>query len=419
MTLPIHSLPVIQNWDCHSCSDCCRTYHVRVSVEERERIEQQNWDEAVLGGRPAIIWEPGIGSDRLNHTADGACVFLGPDQRCRIHARFGPEAKPAACRIYPFTLAPAGDHWRVGLRYACPSAAKNQGRPLPEHAEEVAVYADLLEREAPGAAAGEPPPPLHPGQNLPWEDILRFADTVDDLLADPRVPIGLRIRRVLMFSKLARPVRSEALSGTVRPVLKVLAAAAIEETPSDPASVPPPGWVGRILFRQTAMIYARKDNGPDAGVGRDGKLARFRAAWRFATGRGRIPRLHRTIPDHVRFADAEQPFGELDAESTRFLTRYYRVKVQSMQFCGRTNFNLPFWAGLDSLLLTFPIVMWLNRVLTPGQPAHPLETLQLVVRMVDDNFGFNSVLGTARQNWAVRLLAERGELTRLAAWYNR
>ena len=31
---------------------------------------------------------------RLNHRADGACVFLGPDNRCRIHEKHGPAAKP-------------------------------------------------------------------------------------------------------------------------------------------------------------------------------------------------------------------------------------------------------------------------------------------------------------------------------------
>lgn len=420
MTLPVRSLPVIQNWDCHSCSDCCRTYHVRVTPEEQQRIAQQNWDDSVLHGRPAFIWEPAIGAERLNHTADGACVFLGPDQRCQIHARFGPEAKPAACRIYPFILTAAGDHWRVGLRYACPSAAKNQGRPLPDHAAAVAEYADLVERESPGAAAEEPPPPLHPGQNLSWEDLLRFADTVDDLLADPRVPFTLRMRRVLTFMQLAKPARSESLAGGVRPILQVLTAAAIEETPTDPMTIPPPSWVGRILFRQTAMIYARKDNGPDAGVGRSGKLARLRSAWRFATGRGPVPRLHRAIPEQATFAGAESPMGELDPESTRFLTRYYRVKVQSLQFCGRPNFGLPFWAGLESLVLTFPVVLWLYRVLSQTDTrSSPLTTLIQAVRMADDNFGYNSVLGTARQHRAVRILAERGELTRLTAWYSR
>ena len=68
---------------------------------------------------------------------DRGCVFLSPDNRCRLHERYGAEAKPLACRLYPFVLVPAGDHWRVSLRFACPSVATNQGRALPQHADEI------------------------------------------------------------------------------------------------------------------------------------------------------------------------------------------------------------------------------------------------------------------------------------------
>ena len=43
----------------------------------------------------------------------------------------------------------------------------------------------------------------------------------------------------------------------------------------------------------------------------------------------------------------------------------------------------------------------------------------LAVRVVDDNFGFNKLLGSARQRFALRLLASRGELTKLVAWYGK
>ena len=63
------------------------------------------------------------GEYRLNQNAEAACVFLGPGGRCRIHAKFGHDAKPLACRLYPFVLVPAGKRWRVGLRFSCPSVA--------------------------------------------------------------------------------------------------------------------------------------------------------------------------------------------------------------------------------------------------------------------------------------------------------
>ena len=46
------------------------------------------------------------------------------------------------------------------------------------------------------------------------------------------------------------------------------------------------------------------------------------------------------------------------------------------------------------------------------------EAVKLALRLVDDNFGFNKLLGMGRQRWAVRTLASRGETAKLIAWYS-
>jgi hypothetical protein len=54
---------------------------------------------------------------------------------------------------------------------------------------------------------------------------------------------------------------------------------------------------------------------------------------------------------------------------------------------------------------------------TPERP--PLEAVRLGVQVADGNFGFNPLLGAARQAWAVRTLSDKQELARLVAWYGR
>ena len=39
------------------------------------------------------------------------------------------------------------------------------------------------------------------------------------------------------------------------------------------------------------------------------------------------------------------------------------------------------------------------------------ESLVEALRLVDDSFGFNKLLGSGRQNWAVRTMAAKGEIT--------
>ena len=40
MPLPIRQLPVLQNWDCQGCGNCCREYRVYLSDDESPRIER-------------------------------------------------------------------------------------------------------------------------------------------------------------------------------------------------------------------------------------------------------------------------------------------------------------------------------------------------------------------------------------------
>ncbi|HXD86620.1 MAG TPA: YkgJ family cysteine cluster protein [Urbifossiella sp.] len=425
--MPVRSLPVLQNWDCGSCSACCRTYHVPVSAEERKRIEGQGWErEAEMTGVSFFAqegsWFSGR-SFRLNHRADGACVFLGPDNRCRIHAKFGAAAKPLACRIYPFLLVPAGDHWRLGLRYACPSSAANFGQPLAEHLPEVRDYAAALESDSP-SAVNAPPTALQKGQLVAWSDLLRIAAAVSKVLSDSDEPLERRWRMVLGLVHLCRGLKFDGgrdaskmiTGGRLSEMLHVLSEAVAEETPASADEVPRPGWVGRIMFRQLSAVYTRKDHGAERGSAQRTPLGRIAAAIRFARGRGRVPALNALVPD-TTFEKAEEPAGPPSAATDALLTRYYKMKVESLQFCGPTNFDLPFWDGLESLAMTFPAICWLGRVLA-GERSRD-EAITQALRLVDDNFGFNKLLGLGRQKFALRVLSGRGELARLVAWYSR
>jgi lysine-N-methylase len=124
------------------------------------------------------------------------------------------------------------------------------------------------------------------------------------------------------------------------------------------------------------------------------------------------------IAADATFVAAEHPAGPLSASAAALLTRYYQLKVESLQFCGPTNFRFAVWDGLESLALTFPVVMWLSRVLTADGRTRD-DAIARALRLVDDNFGFNKLLGVGRQKFALRLLGSRGELPRLVAWYAR
>jgi lysine-N-methylase len=416
----LRNLAVLQNWDCHSCSNCCREYDVPVTAEERRRIEAQGWvnDPELRGQRlfrgKGLWWRRRY---RLAHRKGGGCVFLDTDNRCRIHERFGAQAKPLACRLFPFVLVPAGDHWRVGLRFACPSAAAADGRPLSAHNSELEQLARLLEGQEGRAVAAVPPPPLQAGQRVEWRDLLRFVQAVLDLLRDRNSTVERRWRKCLALAAVCRQARFDKLTtNRLSEFLDVVRAGLEDEVPQDPAELPPPGWIGRSLFRQEAAVYSRKDHGQARGPATRGVLSRLGIGLRFALGRHTVPRVNGWLRPGVRFLEMEAPTGALPAVTEEALERYYLVKVESLQFFGPTGLGLPLWDGLETLALTLPLIRWLARGL---EAPTPLNAVSQALGIVDDHFGFNRALRARRHRLAVRLLASRGELARLIAWYSR
>lgn len=410
-------LPVLQNWDCTACGACCRQYTVAITAEERARIEAQGWDKEPDFANVKTIVESGWFKKvfRLNHRPTGECVFLGDNNRCRIHERFGESAKPLACRLYPFALIPAGNHWRVGMRFACPSAAANKGRPVAEHMPELTVYAHLLEKQEGREPSSQPVPPLQGRQAIDWPGIFRLVEALLGLLTNPADRIERRLRKCLAFAALCRTTKIDNLHGDRLSEFLNLITASFEDVAVDPATVPAPSWIGRVLFRQVAAVYARKDHGQLRGSAQRNRWSLFRAGVRFGLGRGRVP----LVNSHMRptaFAALEAPMGPLPVEAEAVLERYYRVKVQSLQFCGPTNFGLSFWEGFEALALTLPIILWLSRSFTHLPRTEAITT---ALYLVDDHFGYNRALSRSFHRFATQTLADRGELTKLIAWYSR
>jgi lysine-N-methylase len=235
-------------------------------------------------------------------------------------------------------------------------------------------------------------------------------------MRDERRPIEWRLRKCAAVAAVCRDAKFDTVTGErLKEFLQLISEGMSAETPVRPEAVALPDWIGRVLFRQTMAIYARKDVGPRRGVSRHGRLALLWAAWKFAVGSGRVPRVHGLMPA-TTFEAIEQPGQPLSDVAAAMLSRYYQIKIESGQFFGPTNFNRRFWDGLDSLLMTYPAIRWLARALH-DRPAD--EAITLALRIVDDNFGFNPLLGSRRQIIAGRILGRRGEISRLIAWLSR
>jgi lysine-N-methylase len=415
MPLPVRHLPVLQNWDCHLCGQCCKEYSVQVTEAERQRIDEQGWAKQPEFAGTKLVVRDGFLSDkfRLNHRADGSCVFLDELGRCRIHMEFGGTQKPLACQVYPYVLIPAGDHWRVGVRFACPSASANKGRPVSEQAVDIASFAHQLEEREGVRGRSLKPPRLRGLQRVSWDDLGRFVKAISAILGDSSQTIQFRWRWSLALAGLCRSAKFTNVTG--RRLDEFLAMVSPGLAAELGEASPAPSGIGRVLFRLTAAVYSRRDTGAKRGPTQRNRLALLRAAWQFVRGSGTVPKLHAMLPD-ITFEHMEQPAGPLPPESIELLERYYRTKLESYQFFGPTHFHYKFWDGLDALAMTLPVTLWLSRAFHDKPQADAIET---ALQIVDDNFGYNTLLGSTRHKWITRLLAGRGEIGKLITWYAR
>jgi lysine-N-methylase len=421
MRSPLYQLPVEQNWDCHATGNCCREYRINISEDEARSIELQGWDTVrELGGLPPVRRRGWLRPRYfLNRRDDGGCVFLNPEGRCLIHERFGYDAKPLACRLFPYVLVPVANQWRVGLRFVCPSVARSAGRSISEHSAELAALAaGLAAREGLSTEGNEAltrPPRFDSNQQLDWPDLVAVGERFLELVRDRRDPMELRWRKCLALADLLHQTRLDRLPPVDRTRLLSLLLSTADHTQRDARLVAPPNAYGRLIFRLVASLYARKDHGPNRGIAAQGRLALIAAVARFARGAGPVPRMNLLLPEST-FEQAEAPRGPLGDAAEKVLERYYTIKVGSFQFCGAHSFGLSFREGIESLATTLPVILWMMRIFRDMPPE---ASAIRAIGIVDDHFGYNPILASRRLRWALNLLARRGELARLIAWYGR
>jgi lysine-N-methylase len=410
------TLPVIQNWDCHNCGGCCRQHRIEITAEERQRILDQKWTEA--DGIPANGIEASGGTYHLAHRADGACVFLNENGLCRIHAKFGEMGKPLACRVYPYVFHPAGKSVAVSLRFSCPSVVANKGRPVSQQQSEIRRIADAV---VPAGVEAIPPPMINGKERVDWKDFHRFVAALDQTLAAPDVPLVTRLLHAWTWTNMVGQSTFAKLKGDrIDDFLGIICEASLADATELARQAADVTTMGQLCFRLLVAQYSRKDTAADLRGGWMGRWRLFAAAWRFSRGRGLIPPLQdcfRSIP----FDSLETSFGGMSAEQEEMLTRYFRVKVQGLHFCGPAYYGVPFVEGFQSLALMLPATLWIARWLAASDNRVTCTTgdVAKALAIADHHHGFSPALGQSAARRRVRLLAEAGDLPRLILRYSR
>lgn len=405
------SLPAFQCYDCRGCGECCRGYlAINVTPAERERIEAQGWgSDPALQGQPLFTQRGG--THYLAHRADGGCVFLDEENRCRIHAKFGEPAKPLTCRLYPFGFVPAGREAKVDLRFDCPAAAENDGRPLSVHK---GALSELLALAIPKGMHDIPAPPLLQGAEMDWPRLQRITRAFEALLQDERLNLTQRMACGVNLAAALDNPRIAVLD--VKGLDELLAKASTKLTEAGLDELPrvPPDTATQAMFRQLLTVYGRRDRANT----KERLWERLKTSISMARGKGIVPPLRPDLPA-VGFADLEITFGVPEGEAAAALLRYYRLRLWSMSFCGRAFYNRPYLDGLNALWLTYPLILWFARLFAAGEGKAALERahVERALSIIDHQHGRTPLLDVRAERYRQASLCERSTLRSLVIWY--
>jgi lysine-N-methylase len=409
MRAKLRTLPIIEQWDCHHCTACCRETTIQLNADDIARLEQQRWDQhAEFRDVQTVRRSLALGGAKvLAHKPDGSCVFLTEAGLCRIHEVFGADAKPFMCRLFPLQAVTTDRETLATVVRSCPSAAADRGQPIEQH---LSFLKQLLGDGATSDTAAAPPPSVVRTPRS-WDDFYRIAEAVERILVDERFPLVRRLVHSVRFCNLLeqcklKRVASEALVELIE-ALEQLAQSDAGHLFQD--RKPPAKRTGR-LFRRLGAHFIRCVSGgkPTRTLGDQWRA--MRRSGQLARGASILPELHPRFPE-ISLDRLERPLGPLITDVLQPLERFYKAHAVSKRYA----LGAPGGQFVDSvrrLAFAFPISLWMLRWLADGREPVAEDMVQIVVAL-------ERGIVLAALNRATGYLAESGELERLIAWYGR
>ncbi|MCB9854999.1 MAG: YkgJ family cysteine cluster protein [Phycisphaerales bacterium] len=422
MKLPV-IIPEIrsQAWSCHGCTKCCRELIVHLTRDDQKRIDQQQW-RSKLGVAPYVKHPTGI---VLNHNPGQGCVFLLPDGKCRIHAELGMDAKPFACKIYPFTLEREGDAVRVGLRFDCPTVTKSDGNPLPSHRRELQALSDKIGKDLPALYRPDPEAiAFSAALSIDRGTLDRIVGRFDKWIGDNRRSINDRISGLVSVVSILNNADAQKFDG---PRLAELIDMLVNDLPAGAADggapILEPSRSQLKLLRQAAFAYGSFIRFDESRMGlwksMRFRLAQLRHARNMTAGSGRIPSL--ACDDIVATFENLRAVRPIAPENSRdadeLLTRYLQARIANRGAFGRHYYGWPVLAGLNATLLALAVIGWFARRSAAGAGRDRLSTQDVrdALMIVDRSAGRSPELGARSSRLRLRYLTQENGLQRLIA----
>ncbi|MBN2210566.1 MAG: YkgJ family cysteine cluster protein [Sedimentisphaerales bacterium] len=387
-----------QRYTCQCCGRGCRTFLVPVRPEERRAIEAlTDWRKRLGVGELFVKHRSaGPAGYGLAKWTDGRCVFLDDDNLCIIHKLHGFEAKPLACRLFPFVFTPLGDTLRVGLRFDCPGVCESAGQPLTQYLRELNRFSRQI---APAGVKQAPPPKLTPKCSVSLKRFDAVNETLLQIITSDAVPLAMRLHWLHRFTQHLLRIKwsnvpEEDFDDLVAMFKGSLLAELHREKPLSLSS-PLPQWklLRQFFFLvcQPTMIVTSGKKGPLNTLKE--RLRLIRRMKEMAAADGSLPKIQSDWPD-VTLNKLEDDFEPWPDDVSAFITRWLTCRIAGVNYCGPNAYNYSLTEGMDLLLLATVAVGWTMRIaaLRAGRCAFALPDAHEAVIIIDGNLGYSQAL---------------------------
>lgn len=424
MQIDIHpEILARQRYSCNQCSKGCRSFLVGLRPAEAEAIEKLDDWRAKLGVSELFKQSPLVRRTKLSlaKRADGRCVFLGDDNLCEIHRRFGLRAKPFACQLYPFVLTPVAGVWRVGLRFDCPQVCRSEGAMLSEYYKGI----DQLSRQLVGQDAGPAErmvPELLQGVKMSSEWFERINASLIKIVTSDALDLTTRLQWLRAFVEHLKKVKWRHVTEEMfSDLIKMFEGGLLAEVSQKSYERVQPAKRVRKLLGQIFFLLCQPAR--DEANDREGWMQRLGQRWVLAgqmkkVGQvsGKLEKLQPGWPD-CEMADLEISWGAWPKEVEAMIERYLVCRIGGVNYCGANFYEYSMVEGAWSLLLAVVTLGWLMRLeaIKAGRDTLQVEDAQQAVLTIDGNLGYSRALGMGTSRLRLGYLSEH--LEHLIEWY--
>ena len=166
------------NFECTGCGNCCLMWPVPTTQADHDRIQdllKPQDIETVFKSRDLKTSTKDKLSQfpfTLEKKVDGRCTFLTEELRCDLQEKFGEDAKPSMCQLFPYTFTEAPDGFYASLSFASTGVLFNSGRALTEQTDFLKTRLRLFKKSFPDLNLDWSNTQLYDGHPLKWVDYL-------------------------------------------------------------------------------------------------------------------------------------------------------------------------------------------------------------------------------------------------------